>query len=99
MIFSIMTLNVRLVLAAALLLPSLSVAQDLPTCELDTEIQFFTAEFDVLDLPEACYDEKHLTTLGFLIQVQCPCKRPESFSFYLYSQYCFPATLSSGCGF
>lgn len=45
-------------------------AESLPKCELDTETQFYNAEFDILDLPEACYDNTHLTTLGFLIQVR-----------------------------
>jgi hypothetical protein len=44
--------------------------ESLPTCELNTEIQFYTAEFDILGLPEACNENTHLTTLGFLIQVR-----------------------------
>lgn len=42
--------------------------EDKPACELGTEIQFYTAEFDILGLPEECYEKKHLTTIGFIIQ-------------------------------
>lgn len=42
---------------------------ELPDCEFDTEVQFYTSEIDVSGLPEACYSDLHLTTIGFLIQV------------------------------
>lgn len=47
--------------------PSLS-TQDLPECEFDTEVQFYTADIDVLQLPEACSEGFHLSTIGFILQ-------------------------------
>ena len=59
---------------ATLLLPAASALptttnNDLQKCEFDTEVQFYTADIDVLDLPEACHEENELATIGFLIQV------------------------------
>ena len=45
----------------------------LPDCEFDMEVQFYTSEIDVSGLPEGCYESidniDHLTTIGFIIQV------------------------------
>lgn len=54
---------------AATLEPSKPENKDkLPKCPYDTEVQFYTAAIDILDLPEACHEERHLNTIGFLLQ-------------------------------
>lgn len=71
--------RVLAILVMLLLHPAISVIEnaDLEPCEFDTEVQFYTADIDVLNLPEACYEQEteratidHLTTIGFLIQVR-----------------------------
>jgi len=44
------------------------IAVELPSCEYDTEIQFYRAIIDVLNLPEACQNDKNLMAVGFIIQ-------------------------------
>jgi hypothetical protein len=58
------------VLAAALVPPFIAAAKgkgQLPKCEFDTEIQFYNADIDVLDLPDSCNDSD-LINIGFIIQ-------------------------------
>jgi len=57
-----------LVALATLTSIAYATSNDLPKCEFDTEIQFYNAEIDILDLPEACYDDNNLMTIGFIIQ-------------------------------
>jgi hypothetical protein len=67
---------VHLILVSFIALLSSSFAAPSPAeetlqpCQFDTEIQFYNVEFSMLDLPEECHDKKHLTTLGFMIQVR-----------------------------
>jgi hypothetical protein len=62
----------------------------LPDCEFDTEVQFYTSEIDVSGLPEACYNDVHLTTIGFLIQV-CV------FSYVCFHSIMFSLKFDSSC--
>jgi len=66
--FSARVLMVPLLLALLLLLLTMANAQ-LPECELDTEVEFYSADIDVEGLSDECASlDEHLFTVGFLIQ-------------------------------